>query len=78
VATVTRVVRAHWDDDAKVWHASSDDVPGLVAEETSYEALLETVLTLAFELLRLNGVPVRRGQTITLIAERRAPVHAAV
>ena len=52
-------------------------MPGLEAEETSYEALLETVLTLAPELLRLNGVVVRRGETITLIAERRAPVHAA-
>jgi len=28
----TYVIRATWDDDARVWVAVSDDVPGLVAE----------------------------------------------
>ena len=25
-------VLAHWDDDAKVWWAESDEVPGLASE----------------------------------------------
>ena len=32
-----------WDDEAAVWIATSDDVPGLVLESGSYDALLERV-----------------------------------
>ena len=31
-------VRAEWDEDAGVWVATSDDVPGLVAEADTAEA----------------------------------------
>lgn len=33
-------VRAEWDEEAKVWVATSDDVPGLVAEADTAETLL--------------------------------------
>ncbi len=33
-------VRAHWDADARVWWAESDDVPGLVAEAETSDGLL--------------------------------------
>jgi hypothetical protein len=33
------VVRATWDDDAKVWTAESTDLPGLVTEAESLNAL---------------------------------------
>jgi predicted RNase H-like HicB family nuclease len=32
------VVTAIWDDEAKVWVAESDDVPGLVTEAPTLEA----------------------------------------
>jgi predicted RNase H-like HicB family nuclease len=32
-------VRAEWDTDAAVWVATSDDVPGLVTEAVTLEAL---------------------------------------
>lgn len=38
------VVRAEWDDEAKVWVATSDDVPGLATEADSDEALLKKLL----------------------------------
>ena len=32
-------VRAEWDEEAKVWVATSDDVPGLVTEAETMEIL---------------------------------------
>ena len=34
-------VRAEWDEEAHVWVATSDDVPGLTTEEDTLEALVE-------------------------------------
>jgi len=48
-------VRAHWDADARVWVALSDDVPGLVAEASSLDELFSELQTLIPELLALNG-----------------------
>ncbi len=36
-------VKLTWDNEASVWIATSDDVPGLVLESDSYEALIENV-----------------------------------
>jgi predicted RNase H-like HicB family nuclease len=47
-------VRAHWDDDAKVWWAESDEVPGLASEAPTFEQLDENVRAIAPELLALN------------------------
>jgi len=33
-------VRAEWDEEALVWVATSDDVPGLATEEDTLEALI--------------------------------------
>ena len=49
------IVRAVWDEEAHVWIATSEDVPGLVAEAGTMEDLRETVLTRVSELLQLNG-----------------------
>jgi predicted RNase H-like HicB family nuclease len=50
-----RIVHAEWDDQAGVWVATSDDVPGLVTESKTFEALLKKLRTLVPELLELNG-----------------------
>ncbi len=49
-------VRAEWDDEAQVWIATSDDVPGLCAEAGTLEELTTVVLDLVPELLAANGV----------------------
>ncbi len=51
----TIIVRAFWDGEADVWVATSDDVPGLVAEAATREALRETIMVRIGELLELNG-----------------------
>lgn len=33
------VVRAEWDDEAKVWFVAESDIPGLVAEGATVEEL---------------------------------------
>ena len=43
-----------WDDEASVWIAQSDDIPGLVLEGGSLDALIERVRFAAPELIELN------------------------
>jgi hypothetical protein len=47
-------VLAHWDENAQVWWAESDEVPGLASEAPTFEALDENVRSIAPELLMLN------------------------
>jgi hypothetical protein len=51
----TSEVKARWDPEAGVWLAESEDIPGLVAEAESMNALVEKVRVLVPELLELNG-----------------------
>ena len=46
-----------------VWWATSDDIPGLVSEATSFEGLVQRVIALIPGLLEENGLPVS-GTTI--------------
>jgi len=45
-----------WDDEACVWIATSNDVPGLVLEHGSLDALMERVKIAVPELLEMNEV----------------------
>ena len=47
-------VRFLWDADAGVWVATSEDVPGLVLEDASFDALTARVRDTIPELLVLN------------------------
>ncbi len=49
------VVHTAWDDEAKVWVAQSEDVPGLVTEAENLDALMEKLRVMVPELLDLNG-----------------------
>ena len=49
----TIIVRAEWDDEAKVWVATSDDV-GLATEAETLEALRPKVIGMIVELLELD------------------------
>ena len=49
------LIRLTWDSEAQVWIAESDDVPGLVLESGSFDALVERVRITVPELLELNG-----------------------
>ena len=47
---------AEWDDEAKVWVASSDDVPGLATGAETLEGLIERLKIVIPELLVENGL----------------------
>ena len=49
------VVHAIWDDEAKVWVATSDDVPGLVTEAPTWDKLIPKLQAMIPELLDANG-----------------------
>ena len=49
------VVTFTWDDDAGVWIATSEDIPGLVLESGSFDALIERTRFAIPELLELNA-----------------------
>ena len=48
-------VRAEWDEEARVWVATSEDVPGLATEESTIEGLIEKLKVMIPELLEANG-----------------------
>jgi predicted RNase H-like HicB family nuclease len=50
------LVRASFDDAAHVWVATSEDVPGLVTEADTLEALRSKLLVVIPELLEANGI----------------------
>ena len=49
------VINLTWDEDAGVWIATSESIPGLVLESGSFDALLERIRIAAPELLALNN-----------------------
>jgi predicted RNase H-like HicB family nuclease len=49
-------VTAEWDDNARVWVASSEDVPGLATGADTFEDLVEKLKIVIPELLVENGL----------------------
>ncbi len=63
------VITFTWDDEASVWIATSNDIPGLVLESGSFDALLERTRFAIPELLSLNASG-SRPLTLTFKSER--------
>jgi len=61
-----------FDSEARVWVATSEDVPGLVLESGSFDALVERVQVAVPELLELNNKD--RGITIDYVPQNFARV----
>ena len=49
-------VTVEWDEEAKVWVASSEDVPGLATGADTFEDLIEKLKIVIPELLVENGL----------------------
>lgn len=49
-------VKAHWDEEAKVWWSESDDIPGLCVEALTFEELEKHLSDLIPDLLILNNI----------------------
>lgn len=67
------LIKMTWDPEACVWIAESDDVPGLVLESGSFDALIERLRYAVPELLALNG-PVHSPLRMNFVSERHDQV----
>jgi len=70
-------IRAEWDAEAKVWVATSDDVPGLATEAETLEALSAKLDIMVPELLQLNEGETSSEIPFELLARRFSVVQAA-
>ena len=68
------LIQIMWDPEAEVWIATSNDVPGLVLECGSYDALIERLKTAVPELIELNKLPICTG--MRYVSDRYQPVSA--
>lgn len=66
-----------WDEEAGVWLATSEDVPGLCAEAGSFDELMREVELLVPELLALNGIVHEGDVPLHVVAERSFTVSAS-
>jgi len=63
-------VFAHWDEEAGVWWAESDDIQGLAAESETIEGLLDELKHVVPDLLQLNHNLISSSFEIHLVADR--------
>jgi len=68
-------VLLNWDDEAQRWYCTSEDIPGLILESDSLDALVERARHAASELLELMGREPANA-TLSFKAERRVAVFA--
>jgi hypothetical protein len=69
-------VDAAWDEAARVWIATSGDVPGLCAEAPTLGALIEVIVELVPDLLAADGAALD-GVAIRVVAEKVAVARRA-
>ena len=63
-------VRAEWDEEAMVWVATSDDVPGLATEAATMEDLIGKLKVTIPELLIANNTVVEDEVPFEIITRR--------
>lgn len=51
-------IQAEWDQEAGVFVATSEDIPGLVAEAPSLYALVPKLRPIIYDLVELNNIPI--------------------
>jgi predicted RNase H-like HicB family nuclease len=69
--TDIRRIHATFDPESSVWWAESDDLPGLVTEAATFDALVERVAAVAPELLATNGQIPAGPVTLEFLATRQ-------
>ena len=70
-------IRAEWDEEANVWVASSEDVPGLATEGETLEGLIEKLKIMIPELLEANGEDIGLETAFEVFTRRFEIAHRA-
>ena len=73
----TLKVNALWHDEARVWVATSDEVPGLATEADDMESLVEKLKTMIPELLDANGIAREAQIPLEVVGQRFAVADTA-
>ena len=63
-------IRAEWDEEAMVWVATSDDVPGLATEAVTMEDLIGKLKVMIPELLMANNTVIEGEVPFEIITRR--------
>jgi Domain of unknown function (DUF1902) len=64
-------IHAFWDAEAEVWSAEAENLPGLVTEADSIDALMDKLRVMVPELLSYSpDLAARLGPDIHLVSER--------
>lgn len=71
------IVYANWDAEAKVWVATSEDVPGLVTEAPSLDVLVPKLRAMIPEMLDCNGHADGEDIPFKLVSELSDVAHRA-
>lgn len=66
------IITFTWDAEAAVWIGTSNDIPGLILESGSYDALVKRTRFAIPELLSINSSE-PQPFSITIRAERNKP-----
>ena len=69
------IINAVWDDEVRVWVATSDEVPGLATEADDMDALVEKLKKMIPELLEANGVAHGEDVPFEILGKRVAVAH---
>jgi predicted RNase H-like HicB family nuclease len=69
-------IKAEWDPEARVWVATSEDLPGLVTEAETVEALQKKLDVMVPDLLEARGelAAELRQIPLSVIAHREAMI----
>ncbi|MCB1175834.1 MAG: DUF1902 domain-containing protein [Leptospiraceae bacterium] len=70
-------IHAEWDEDAAVWVATSEDIPGLITEAANIALLVERLKKIIPELMELNCGLIHQDFPFRIIAEQTATAQAA-
>ena len=63
-------IRAEWDEEARVWVATSEDVPGLATEAETVESLIEKLRDMIPALLEANGISLAQEVQFEVLSRR--------
>ena len=68
-------IRVEWDEEARVWYVDESNVPGLVTEAETIEAMLAKLEVMVPEMLDENGLLHEADVPFVLLAHRHAVAH---
>jgi len=71
------VVQAQWDEEAKVWVATSEDLIGLVVEAPGLDSLLAKINEVTPDLVEGNAIDLRPDDVLELSVHAPVP-HAGM